>query len=351
MGTRRRDFLRPSRLISLAGATMPQVPSQEKFPGERIIRASRRAMACRFEILLPSRDRSRIMIVHQALDLVQQLEKQMTVFRDDSEIAHLNRNAFEQPVCTEEGLFKLLQLGKRIYRDTGGAFDMTASPLWKCWGFSDRKGELPDPGTISKALSKVGSCFLELDQETRIVGFQRRGLELNLGAIGKGHALDRVGDLFKFSGLNRILVHAGCSSILALGEGPERESSGWKISLRHPLGKSKPLATICLRNQALSTSGVGEQFFHSAGRRFGHVIDPRTGYPADRNLSATVLARTAAEADALSTAFLIMDAKDVLSYCRKHRSIGAVVVEAGRHEGLDQVHYYGLALDDLEVSC
>ena len=352
-GTHRRDLLHPERMAALAAAALPRVPSNiaeiEAVPDE-LIRAGRPAMACLFEIFLSTRDRSRIMTVHRALDLIQELEGQMTVFRDDSEINRLNRCALDRPVPAETGLFQLLSLGAKIYRETGGAFDLTAGPLWKVWGFSRRRGTLPDPDEVEKARSRVGSRFLELDESAGTVRFRRRGLELNLGAIGKGYALDRAGRLLQQEGMSRALLHAGYSSILALGEGPGKgSSSGWKISIRDPLGRNGPLATVQLRNRALSTSGVGQQFFTVGNRRYGHVLDPRTGHPVETNLAATALAPSAAEADALATAFLVMDLEDILSYCRRRRGIGAVVVAADPRNGAVQVHHRGLDADHLEV--
>lgn len=349
-GTRRRDLLHPERMAALAAAALPRVPADIEAVPDELIRAGRPAMACLFEIFLSTRDRSRIMTVHRALDLVQELEGQMTVFRDDSEIAHLNRSAFERPISTETGLFELLRLGARIHRETGGAFDLTAGPLWKAWGFSRRQGTLPDPEAIEKARSRVGSRFLELNPSTGTVRFRRRGLELNLGAIGKGYALDRAGRRLKEEGIGRALLHAGYSSMLALGDGPGKgPSPGWKVSIRDPLGRTGPLATVQLRNRALSTSGAGEQFFRIGNRRYGHVLDPRTGHPVDKNLAATALAPTAAEADALATAFLVMDLEDILSYCRQRPGIGAIMVAKDPRDRAIRVHHWGLDADHLEV--
>ena len=206
---------------------------------------------------------------------------------------------------------------------------MTAGPLWRCWGFAQRKGEVPTPRALNRALDSVGSHLLELEEKSQSVRFLHPELELNLGGIGKGYALDRAAALLRDEGLSNALLHAGHSSILALGSAPRSQAGGgWQLSLRHPLQRRQSLARIRLRDRAMATSGVGEQSFRAEGKRYGHVLDPRTGHPTEKNLSATAFAGTAAEADALSTAFLVMDLAEVREYCHNDPGVGALLVPA-----------------------
>ena len=122
---------------------------------------------------------------------------------------------------------------------------------------------------------------------------------------------------------------------------------GWRVSLRHPLHSDRQLAELRLFNRALGTSGAANQFFHFQGRRYGHVIDPRTGYPADKVLSATVLAPDAATADALATAFFVMGVEDTLSFCSTHPELAAIFVVAGRRAG--EVELISTGLSDTEL--
>ena len=348
--TSRRAFLHPQAVASVIGAGFADVlPPLQDNHSDYLLRAGREAMACRFEILFGSGDRLKVMAAHRALDEVARLERQMTVFSEQSEISSINRNAHRGPVAAEPRLFQLLRLGRDLCRKTEEAFDMTAGPLWRCWGFAQRQGEVPTPEALNHALDSVGSHLLELEEESRAVRFHHPDLELNLGGIGKGYALDRAAALLRDEGLSNALLHAGHSSILALGNAPGPQAGGgWPLSLRHPLQRTRSLARIRLRNRAMATSGVGEQSFRAEGKRYGHVLDPRTGYPTEKNLSATAFARTAAEADALSTAFLVMDLEEVREYCQNDPDMGALLVPTSGSAEIE-VHRFGLDPDEVEI--
>ena len=165
---------------------------------------------------------------------------------------------------------------------------------------------------------------MQFDPTRRSVQFDRRGLELNLGGIGKGYALDRIGQLLREADVTDWLIHGGQSSLLACGDHQGR--GGWPVGIRNPLFPNTRLATILLRDQAMSTSGSGVQSFRHQGRRFGHILDPRTGWPADGMLSVTVLAPTAAEADALSTAFFVLGVEKARAYCDNSPGVNALLI-------------------------
>ncbi len=298
-------------------------------------------MACLFEVIFPARRRSRISVVQAALDEVDRLEQQMTVYRPTSEISQLNRKAARRPRRVETRLLGLLSLACRISRETGGAFDITSGRLSKCWGFSNRQGRLPCQAELDEALSRVGHRHLEIDPAAGKVFF-RRELELNLGAIGKGYALDRAAEILREGGLTDCVLHGGNSSILAMGDSPALPGSGWPVAIGEPDGSGR-LGCCHLQNLALSTSGAALQSFQSGGRRFGHIIDPRTGSPAETHLSATALAPTAAVADALSTAFFMMPVEEVAEFCRRNEDTGAVIVPASNIAEERTIHRFGVA--------
>lgn len=289
------------------------------------IHLARRAMACSFEVTLASEDTCDVPAARAALEDVDTLENQLTIFRETSAIADINRRAATEPVAVDRALFDLLWQCGEFYRATAGAFDITSTPLSRCWGFLQREGHLPSAEAIEAARANVGFGAVTLDRDSLTIRFARPGIELNLGAIGKGYALDRVAARMRGSGVRHALLSAGRSSIKALG-GPD---GAWPIDIISPiLGRS--IARVYLSDAALGTSGAGEQFVHVQGVRYGHVIDPRRGWPATGTLSATVITTHAASADALSTAFFIGGTELAREYCASHAGTVALITPEGQ---------------------
>ena len=284
------------------------------------VRVQRRAMACCFEITLDQQDASGVPAAQAALNEVDAIEAQLTVFRDTSAIADLNRRAADTDVICDAGLFALLGRCDELSRATGGAFDITSTPLSRCWGFLRRDGRIPADADIDAARRVVGSHHLQFDPLHSSIRFGRRGVELNLGAVGKGYALDRVADLLRRRHVTHALLSAGRSSLLAIGG----RGRGWSIDIVSPRCP-QPIARVWLRDAALGTSGAGEQFVIADGRRFGHVLDPRSGRPAEGWLSASVIGPSAADADALSTAFLVGGPQLASDYCDRHPGVMALL--------------------------
>ncbi len=317
-----------------------------------LVHLSRKAMAGEFEICLP------VAIAGEAtaaalgaLDLVQALEAQLSFFRPDSEISAINRRAAEAAVEVEPRLFALLQAAMQLWRDSGGAYDLTAAPLWEAWGFARRAGAIPSPEQLAQAKNLVGGEWVELDETQKTIRFLRPGMRLNLGSIGKGYAVDRAVEHLMQAGVSDFLVHGGYSSVTARGAAETSDEAAaatrgrrpWKIGVKDPLRDERRLGQIELHDRALGTSGAQFQSFRHRGRRYGHILDPRSGWPADGVLSVTVMAPTAAEADALSTAFYVMGPEAALRYCQQHGSIAAIIFAAAggnrwelRHSGLGE---------------
>ena len=314
-----------------------------------LVQISRRAMATDFEVFLnASRQGRETEAALRALDRVEELEAQLTVYRPHSEVMDVNRRAADGPVAVEGRLFGILQLAVQLSRETDGAFDLTAGPLSRVWGFYRRAGQLPDAEALQQALARVGYRQLELEDARHTIRFLQRGVEINLNALGKGYALDRCGEVLREAGVQDYLIHGGQSSVLASGSraGGDVDARGWSVALRHPLKPSQRLAEIWLRDRALGTSGSGVQFFHHQGRRYGHVLDPRTGWPAEGVLSATVLAPTAAVADAVSTACFVMGREGTEPYCRNHPEVAVILVCPGQRSGSLDIRAYGMEPDD-----
>ncbi len=281
----------------------------EPLPDIHTLVIGRDAMACRFEVIFNAGqvpDATELGLT--ALDLIDAIEARITVYRDSSDLARINAAAAQgwQPLAAD--LVNLLVHARELHIQTGGGFDPAAGSLVRAWGFLRRQGRTPDAKMLAAARAESGMEHVEIDQSANLVRFTRPGIELNLGAIGKGWALDRVIEALAAAGVGSVLVHGGSSSVRAAGvQGPSLPGRrGWPVGIRHPLRPGRRLATVTLIDRALGTSGSGTQFFVDRGRRLGHILDPRTGVPAEGVLSATVLAPQAADADALSTALYVL---------------------------------------------
>jgi thiamine biosynthesis lipoprotein len=331
----RRDFLAPRRLAQTAGhvlgavnefrTTLAESPPQEF----ALLRFTRTAMATDFEVALPLGTPNATAAAESALDLIDGLETQLTVYQDSSEVSRLNQHAAQEPVPVEEQLFGLLQLAQRLTAETDGAFDITAGALVKAWGFFRGPRRVPEPHELAEPRSRSGMRYVVLNEENRTVHYHRPGLEINLGSIGKGYALDRAALQLRDNwGIASGLLHGGHSSVYAMGTEPGTET-GWTVGLSHPWHPERRLALLRLRDRAVGTSAATYQSLEYNGRKLGHILDPRTGWPAEGIASASAVAPTAAEADALATAFYILGVEKTREYCERHPGIGALLLQEG----------------------
>jgi thiamine biosynthesis lipoprotein len=326
------------------GSSAALLPATLQCEATYLFHLSRAAMACDFEVFFNAGEyRNAGGTALEVFDLVEQLEDQLTVYREHSEVSRLNRRAADEAVVVEPRLFRLLKLAVEIHDATEGAFDITAGPLTKVWGFYRRAGRIPTDEELREARECVGSRWLELDSEAQTVRFLKPGVEINLGAIGKGYALDRCAEWFLAAGIENYVLHGGMSSVLARGNRAGAKQPGWTVGVVHPQRLEKRLAEIYVHDRALGTSGAGTQFFHHQGKRYGHILDPRTGWPAEGVLSATVLAPTAAEADALATAFYVLGAEKAVAFCETRPGVAALLVFPGVKSGGVEIRTAGLA--------
>ena len=290
---------------------------------------SRRSMACMFSLQFPGEDRDAIDAGCRALEEVDALEEQLSVYRDTSEVTHVNRLANHQDVVVSDTLLGLLVSARRLAGETGGAFDFTCGALIRAWGFYRGPKRVPGASELRAALASGGYQNVRIHQGR--VRFLAGGVEINPGAIGKGFAIDQALATIPNPA---VLMQAGGSSTFARGT-PQREPRGWQVRIGR-------LIRVWLKNSARVTSGADRQFFVSDGRRYGHILDPRNGWPAHAVKSASALAATAMEADALSTAFFVLGAVGARDYCRRHPSTAAILET---HDG--RVLVFGAA--DVEV--
>jgi FAD:protein FMN transferase len=262
------------------------------------------AMATRFELVLHGENATRLRAAGEAaLREIERLEAQLSLYRPTSEIARVNALAVRESVRVSPSVFRLLHHARQLQIESGGAFDITVAPLVRCWGFMHGTGRVPEPAEIEEARSCSGMARVILDEQNYSVRFDREGVMIDLGAIGKGHAIDCAAETLREAGVTSALLHGGTSTVYGIGAPPEAD--GWKIAIAPPPDGPPREFSVVLRDNALSVSAVWGKCFEADGKRFGHVIDPRTGWPVNNAVQAAVVLPSATETDALSTALLV----------------------------------------------
>lgn len=289
------------------------------------VRLSTRAMATEFAVVM-NPGPGQVMHASDALDMLHHLEQLMTVYRSNSEMSRVNAEASTGPVAVDNQLFEVLDQACQICLETEGGFDPSAGPLIALWRACRQEGRIPMQEEIDFCLTHTGMDQFKFDSEAKTVQFRSPENELNLGGIGKGYALDVAGQFLLEQELESWLFYGGFSSIFA--QGAHNQLPGWPVGIKNPLFTSQRLGTILLQNHALSTSGSSVQHFRHKGKRYGHILDPRTGWPVSELLSVTVIAPTAAVADALSTAFYVIGIEKALIYCDNHPEVGTILIPA-----------------------
>jgi thiamine biosynthesis lipoprotein len=323
---------------------------------EGMKRFSHEAMATTFEVMIVHEDeRYARQAAIAAFDEVDRLERELSRFRENSDITRINSLPADQPLQLGLDTFECLKIAVQIYAETNGAFDITIGSLLKCWRNEDGTPRRPSPKEINLARLHTGTNLLQLDEAEHTVRLSASGVQIDLGGIGKGYAVDRVAELLREWSVDVALISGGYSSVLALDAPPGKK--GWPLTLTNPSGCKEILARPFLKKAALSGSGV---------QKVGHIIDPRTvqpvvgrraawswrgrpglashrhlaggknkgKMPSPRKQGQDALA-TAATADALSTAFMIMGLDEIERYCSLHpETLAMVVLDASSPLGM-----------------
>lgn len=312
----------------LLGAVWTEPVVEEPDPGllNRNLCLSRTAMACEYSIYLPPSEKKALAAGEAALDVIDQMENLLSVYRGDSEMSRVNRQAADTPVRTDGRLYQLLKRAAELYRQTDGAFDVATHALIDAWGFFRGPRHMPSERELAEALSRSGMDKIKLKDRDQTVRYKQPGLGINLGSIGKGYAIDKaIAHIEREFGVERALFVGGRSSVYGLGS-PLGHDRGWLIGIQNPDNIDERLATVRLKDRAMGTSACDKQFFEAAGKRFGHVLDPRSGWPADALAGVSVLARDAATADGLATALFVMGLDKARDFCHNHPDIAALLV-------------------------
>ena len=255
------------------------------------------------------------------------LEPALSRTREDSDLYRLNHA--DGAVCeVSEDTYAAIEAAVQFAEWTGGAFDPTMAPLTDLWGINTDNAHVPEQAEIDAALTHVGYQNIELlgNNQVRLLN----GAQLDLGGIGKGFATDAAAAML--DGTQGVLATLG-GNIGAYGENPNRDSGNWVVGIADPDDNAAFIATVEVRDLSVVTSGDYERYFEQDGKRYHHIFDPATGYPADSGLrSVTVIDESSTRADALTTALFVMGLEEGMAFCEQN-DIVAVFVTADK-----QVH-------------
>ena len=280
-------------------------PGQDR---QKILAQSRNAMGTVFTIYLYAENETQAEAsLDAAFEEIERLDETLSNYRLSSELSRINRGAAREAVTTDPEVFSLLETAIAYSAKTSGAFDVTVGPLMRAWGFFCGQGRLPDAEELNAARDKSGYEKVRLGRSNRTIRFAVPGMEIDLGAIGKGYAVDCAASVLRTCGISAALIDSGSSTLYAMDPPPGED--GWKVHVPDPRDRSRSISTLSLNNQSISTSGNYEKCFEVAGRRYCHVLDPRTGTPVEGVLQTTLVAADGTTTDALSNAMFVMQPK------------------------------------------
>ena len=301
----------------------PAVPGMKRFSHE--------AMATTYEVIVVHEDeRYAQQAAVAAFDEVDKLEAELSRFIENSDISQINNLPVGRPLVLGPAAFECLKISRGVFDETKGAFDITIGSLLKCWRDDDGRPRTPTDEQLALARARTGTNLLELNDEEHTVEGLAEGVQVDLGGIGKGYAVDQMAKLLREWSIDVALIHGGYSSVLAL-DGPAN-MKGWPVSVSHPGKDRRVLAKLDLKGRALSGSGL---------QKGGHIIDPRIARSAKGKLAAWSSTTDAATGDALSTAFMVMAPGEIEEFCRRYKNAAAMVILEGEDEPKGEILRFG----------
>jgi thiamine biosynthesis lipoprotein len=286
----------------------------------------RHMMGTSVEVIVwsPDRDASE-KAVERAYAEIERIEKKLSVRKKDSRITEINQWAGTKPVKVDDEMYRLIRESKRFSEMSGGAFDISVQGLGDIWDFTRPGFREPGPDRVKKGLKRVDYRKIRLNEGDSTVFLEEGGMEISLGGIAKGYAVDRAVGILRESGIKGGIVSAG-GDLLAFG----RKGNGevWKVGVRNPRDHKKNICVLPVSNLSVATSGDYERYRMIDGKRVHHIIDPRTGYPSTGCMSATVVAKGAMTADALATAVFVLGPEAGLALLEALPGVEGILVDS-----------------------
>ena len=257
-----------------------------------------------------------------AIDEIKRIENLISSWKESSQTSSINKNAGIAPVKISEELFGLIQRALQISKLTDGAFDISYASMDKLWKYDGSMTQMPSKEAIKKSVAKVGFKNIIIDPKNNTVFLKNKGMKIGFGAIGKGYAADKAKKLLISNGVSGGIINAS-GDINSWGSKPN--GSSWQVAITNPLNKNKAFAMLPVKD-AVVTSGNYEKYVTFNSRRFSHIVDPRSGYPAQGIISVTVFAPKAELADALATSVFVMGVQTGIDRINQLKAIECIII-------------------------
>ena len=290
-----------------------------------VVRDARPLMGTIWEITIATQDRPRhevLNVVDDAFAEIARVDQALSDWRDGTELYEVNRHAGRGPVTVSQDMYDVVERAHHFSEISNGAFDITFNVMWGVWDFKKRPATLPDAAEISRRLPLISHRNVVLDSKARTIFLRQNGMKIGLGGIGKGYAVDRVCMLLEKHGLHNYIV-AGGGDMRVSGS---RGQDPWRLAVQHPRQQGV-LFLLDMTDVAVATSGDYESYFFLDGKRYHHILDPKTGYPARGVSSVTIIALQATDADALATAVFVLGVEKGMALLKTIPEVQAIVVD------------------------
>jgi thiamine biosynthesis lipoprotein len=344
-------WIEPDQAINLTTDQMP-IRDTEITDGDFDAEVRREVvlMGSQFVFIVDAPRQQALAAITEASNRIKKMELSLSSWRPGSDISRLNGRAGRQPVKVSEDTLELLQLAKRLSQATAGTFDVTVGAVWDIWPFRNRDAAIPSQKQIEQHVDLVDATSIEIDENAGTAYLPRMGMKVNLGAIGKGYAAEIAIERMKKLGIKRAAVSAG-GDLYLLGK---KTSGPWVVELEHPRWPGRYMDRFVAGDVAVATSGDAKQYVERDGRRYGHIIDPHTGLPANDCQSVTIVTQSSTEADAYATAVYVMGPEQGMQWVEEHQGVEALIVDregrAHRSSGWSSLKRNGVSKKHLASS-
>ena len=263
-------------------------------------------------------------VINLAFQEVNRIEQILSTYQPNSEISKLNQLADKAPVTLSKEVIDLLVRSKKLTSQTNGSFDISVGPVVNLWRISE--GKKPSSKSIEHSLQSIGMKYVEINVARQEVRFNKKGMRIDLGAIGKGYAMDRAAELLGSRGIHRAMLSFG-GHILALNPPPGQQ--GWKVHIRNPKNQNQVIGHFEIKDSSVATTADDQRSYLVNGKRFSHIINPNTGQPVSGSSSVTIITPHAEQGDALSTALFAMGTDNSVQYGKEHFLQTLIIDEQG----------------------